>query len=42
MNTARQTLNDIAKMMGLNEPDKVEVSANNQVIEFKFGTPDTK
>jgi polyhydroxyalkanoate synthesis regulator phasin len=42
MNTARQTLNDIAKMMGLNEPDKVEVSSNNQVIEFKFGTPDTK
>jgi hypothetical protein len=29
-------------MMGLNEPDKVEVSSNNQVIEFKFGTPDTK
>lgn len=41
MNTARQTLNDIAKMMGLNEPERVEVS-NNQVIEFKFGNPETK
>jgi len=41
MNTARQTLNDIAKMLGLNAAEKVEVS-NNQVIEFKFGNPEIK
>tara|TARA_R110000822_G_scaffold95196_7_gene217853 strand:+ start:1056 stop:1478 length:423 start_codon:yes stop_codon:yes gene_type:complete len=35
LNTARQTLNDIAKLMGLNEPDKVE---NNDTISFNFGT----
>jgi hypothetical protein len=32
---ARQSLNDIAKLMGLNEPDKVEQTEN---ITFNFGT----
>jgi hypothetical protein len=41
INTARQTLNDLAKLLGLNEPDKVEVS-HNQIIEFKFGEADDK
>jgi len=34
LNTARQTLNDIAKLMGLNEPDKVDVT---EKIRFNFG-----
>ena len=33
---ARQTLNDIAKLMGLNEPDKMDVSRFS-IIKFKFG-----
>jgi hypothetical protein len=36
LNTARQVLNDIAKLMGLNEPEKVEVD-NKETIIFKFG-----
>ena len=35
INNARMTLNDIAKLMGLNEPDKVETSES---ITFNFGT----
>jgi hypothetical protein len=34
LNTARQALNDIAKLMGLNEPDKVDVT---EKIRFNFG-----
>jgi hypothetical protein len=33
---ARQTLNDIAKLMGLNEPDKMDVNQQS-IIKFKFG-----
>jgi hypothetical protein len=36
---ARQTLNDIAKLMGLNEPDKMDVNQSS-VIKFKFGDED--
>ena len=36
LNTARGVLNDIAKLMGLNEPDKVDVN-NMGTITFKFG-----
>lgn len=32
---ARQTLNDIAKLMGLNEPDKVETKTEMK-IKFRF------
>ena len=35
INNARQTLNDIAKLMGLNEPDKLQTS---ETITFNFGT----
>jgi uncharacterized protein YeeX (DUF496 family) len=35
LNTARQILNDIAKLLGLNEPDKVHVSGTS--IKLKFG-----
>lgn len=34
LNTARLTLNDIAKLMGLNEPDKVDITDK---IIFNFG-----
>lgn len=34
LNTARATLNDIAKLMGLNEPDKMETT---ETIKFNFG-----
>lgn len=34
-NTARQSLNDIAKMLGLNEAEKVQVEGTS--IKFKFG-----
>ena len=33
---ARQTLDAIAKLMGLNEPDKVDMNASGE-INFKFG-----
>lgn len=39
MNGARMTLNDIAKLMGLNEPDKVDVNSVG-TITFKFGDED--
>jgi hypothetical protein len=35
MGNARQTLNDIAKMQGLNEPDKVHVTGTS--IKLNFG-----
>jgi hypothetical protein len=35
LNTARQTLNDIAKLLGMNEPDKVEVRGT--AIKLNFG-----
>lgn len=35
-NTARQALNDITKLMGMNEPDKVDIKTTG-TIEFKFG-----
>jgi hypothetical protein len=35
MTNARQTLNDIAKMQGLNEPDKVHVTGTS--IKLNFG-----
>ena len=36
LNTARHTLNDIAKLKGLNEPDRVE-QTGIQTIKFNFG-----
>lgn len=36
LSNARQVLDAIAKLMGLNEPDKVDMK-NQSVIEFKFG-----
>ena len=36
INTARQILNDIAKLIGLNEPDKVVLDTDKKII-FKFG-----
>ena len=33
---ARQTLDAIAKLMGLNEPDKLDMNATGE-INFKFG-----
>lgn len=33
---ARQTLDAIAKLQGLNEPDKLDLNSNT-TIEFKFG-----
>lgn len=38
-NTSRQILSDIAKLQGLNEPDKIQV--DNHIIELKFNGPDT-
>ena len=35
MGNARQTLNDIAKMQGLNEPQKIEIKGT--VIKLNFG-----
>jgi len=35
-NTARQTLNDLARMGGLNEPDAVDINHMGE-ITFKFG-----
>lgn len=36
---ARQALNDIAKLQGLYEPDKMEIKQDT-IIEFKFGGDD--
>ena len=36
LNTARHVLNDIAKLKGLNEPDRVE-QTGTQTIKFNFG-----
>ena len=36
-NTARQILGDISKLKGLNEPDKLDMTSQNEII-FKFGT----
>lgn len=38
-NTARQILSDISKLKGLNEPDKVDVTGQTEII-FKFGNED--
>lgn len=38
-NTARQILGDIAKLKGLNEPDKVDMTSQTE-ITFKFGNED--
>jgi hypothetical protein len=38
LTNARQALNDLAKLMGLNEPDKVEVRGTQ--IKLNFGNPD--
>lgn len=38
LTNARQALNDLAKLQGLNEPDKVEVRGTS--IKLNFGTPD--
>jgi len=35
-NTARQILGDISKLKGLNEPDKLDMTSQNEII-FKFG-----
>ena len=35
---ARQSLNDLAKLQGLNEPDKVHITGTS--IKLNFGTPD--
>lgn len=35
-NTARQALNDIAKLLGMNEPTKMDVNQTG-IIEFKWG-----
>ena len=35
---ARQSLNDLAKLQGLNEPDKVHITGTS--INLNFGTPD--
>jgi hypothetical protein len=40
LTNARQALNDIAKLQGLYEPDKLEVKQDT-IIEFKFGGDDT-
>ena len=40
LTNARQVLNDLAKMLGLNEPDKVEVRGTQ--IKLNFGNPDTE
>lgn len=37
VNTARQILNDIAKLLGMNEPDKLHVSGTS--IKLNFGEP---
>ncbi len=39
LNTSRQILTDIAKLQGLNEPDKIQV--DNHVITLKFNEPNT-
>jgi len=41
LTNARQALNDIAKLQGLFEPDKMEVKQDT-VIEFRFGGDDTE
>jgi hypothetical protein len=38
LTNARQALNDLAKLMGLNEPDKVEVRGTQ--IKLNFGNPE--
>jgi hypothetical protein len=38
LSNARQTLNDLAKLLGLNEAEKVQVE--HQVIKLNFGTPE--
>ena len=35
-NTSRQILSDISKLKGLNEPDKVDMKSETEII-FKFG-----
>lgn len=40
LTNARQALNDLAKLQGLNEPDKVEVRGTS--IKLNFGTPDVE
>jgi leucyl aminopeptidase (aminopeptidase T) len=35
---ARQSLNDLAKLQGLNEPDKVHITGTS--IKLNFGAPD--
>lgn len=39
INTARQVLNDLARMGGLNEPDKVDMNLDHE-ITFRFGDED--
>jgi hypothetical protein len=36
LSNARQVLNDISKLMGMNEPDKVDVKTELK-IKFNFG-----
>ncbi len=36
LSNARQVLNDIAKLTGINEPDKLDIKGEN-IITFKFG-----
>lgn len=35
-NTARQILNDISKLQGLNEPEKIDITKTEKIV-FKFG-----
>ena len=37
ISNARQVLNDISKLLGMNEPEKIETK-NELKIRFKFGT----
>lgn len=39
INTARQILNDISKIQGLNEPDKLVIDTDKKII-LKFGDED--
>jgi hypothetical protein len=39
INTARQVLTDIAKLQGLNEPEKIKI--DNHIIELKFNVEDS-
>lgn len=43
MNTALNSLKEIAKLMGLNEADKVDVTSENKiVIDFSFDNADSE